>query len=434
MKKFFEQAQNLKEEIILRRRDFHKHAESGWTEFRTAAIVAKELETLGFEVLVADDVLVADEMMGVPDKATLAKCQARAIAEGADADWVNKMQGGKTAVMGVMRFDKPGKTVAIRFDMDANDVQETANVEHKPNKEGFASVHTNVMHACGHDGHTAIGLAVAKLVANNKADYAGVLKLIFQPAEEGVRGARAMVAKGIVDDVDYFLGAHLGFTATVSNSVVCMTDGFLATTKLDATFKGKSSHAGAAPQDGKNALLAAAQASISMHTISRHGDGASRINVGVLNAGTGRNILPDIGVVKLETRGATTKINDFMMSEAQRMCKAAAHLYDVSVDLEIMGGAPSCKLDGDFGEEIYQLLTDKGYFAEVIKQTSLGGSEDCAYFMQRIQELGGKATYMMIGSQIAAGHHNSQFDFDESSLASGAAVMAALAQVYTTKA
>ena len=139
---------------------------------------------------------------------------------------------------------------------------------------------------------------------------AGTIKLIFQPAEEGVRGARAMVAKGIVDDVDYMFGGHIGFKATKSDSLVCLTGGFLATTKLDASFKGESSHAGAAPERGRNALLAAAASCIALHSISRHGQGASRINVGVLQAGTGRNVLPDVGLIKMETRGANTEIND----------------------------------------------------------------------------------------------------------------------------
>lgn len=102
---------------------------------------------------------------------------------------------------------------------------------------------------------------------------AGTIKLIFQPAEEGVRGARAMVAKGIVDDVDYMFGGHIGFKATKSDSLVCLTGGFLATTKLDASFKGESSHAGAAPERGRNALLAAAHHVLRCTLFPVHGQG-----------------------------------------------------------------------------------------------------------------------------------------------------------------
>lgn len=433
MKKFFEQAKAMEQEIITRRRDLHKHAESAWTEFRTASIVAQELTKLGYEVAVGDQVLKAEEMMGVPSANVLEKCQQRAIAEGADPQWVARMTGGKTGVVGVMKFAKPGKTVAFRMDMDANDAQETDDAAHLPNQLGFQSLHAGVMHACGHDGHTAVGLALAKLIAENKADFAGTVKLIFQPAEEGVRGARAMAAAGIVDDVDYFFGMHIGFNANKDDTFICMTDNFLATSKLDATFEGVSAHAGLAPQNGKNALLAAAQACISLHTIARHGDGVTRINVGVVQAGTGRNVLPDTAKIKFETRGANTPINDFMYHEAKRMVQGAALLYDVQVTTEEMGGAPSCKLDRDFGAQIYEIIKATGQFKEVIPEVGLGASEDCTYFMDRVQAHGGKAIYMMCGSNYTAGHHNSKFDFHEKNLVNAAAGLATLAQAFVSK-
>ena len=433
MKKFFEQARGMEHDLITRRRDLHKHAESAWTEFRTASIVADELTKLGYEVFTGDQVIKADDMMGVPAPALLEKYQARAIAEGANPKWVEKMTGGKTGVMGVMKFAKPGKTIAIRVDMDANDAQETTDLSHLPNQAGFASIHEGMMHACGHDGHTAMGLGLAKIIADNKDDFAGTIKLIFQPAEEGVRGARAMVAAGIVDDVDYFFGMHIGFNANKDNTIICMTGDFLATSKLDARFKGVSAHAGVAPQDGKNALLAAAQASVSLHTISRHGKGVSRINVGVVKAGTGRNVLPDVAEIKLETRGENTEINEFMMKEALRMIQGAALLYDVEVETEEMGGAPSCNVDREFGAEIYEIMQATGEFAEVIPEVGLGASEDCTYFMDRVQSKGGKAIYMMCGASYTAGHHNSKFDFNEKSLVNGVASMATLAKVFSNK-
>ena len=433
MEKFFVQSEQMQQDIIARRRDLHKHAESAWTEFRTASIVAKELKKLGYEVLVGDEVLVAEEMMGVPSAEVLKQCQERAISEGADAELVARMSGGKTGVMGIMKFEKPGKTVAFRMDMDANDVQETDDAAHFPNKNGFASVHANVMHACGHDGHTSTGLALAKLIADNKEDFAGTIKLIFQPAEEGVRGARAMVAKGIVDDVDYFFGMHLGFNANRDNTFICMTDDFLATSKVDAKFTGLSAHAGVAPHNGKNALLAAAQACISLHTIARHGKGVTRINVGVVNAGTGRNVLPDVAEIKFETRGADTEINDFMYKEAVRMVEAAAMMYDVKVEMTEMGGAPSCRPDRDFCEEIQKVIISTGKFEKVIPEVGLGASEDCTYFMDRVQSVGGKAIYMMCGASYIAGHHNSKFDFNEKNLVNAAASLATLAQVFSNK-
>ena len=278
MQKIWQEAEALQTELVERRRDLHRHPETGWTEFRTASIVIKELQALGYEVYMGDDALVEEEMMGLPVTEVLEQAMVRAVSEGADADLVEKMRGGKTGVVGVMKFSRPGKIVAFRFDMDCNDVEECDTADHRPLENGFQSLHAKEMHACGHDGHVTIGLGLAKLISEYKEEMAGTIKLIFQPAEEGVRGARAMVAKGIVDDVDYMFGGHIGFKATKSDSLVCLTGGFLATTKLDASFKGESSHAGAAPERGRNALLAAAASCIALHSISRHGQGASRIN------------------------------------------------------------------------------------------------------------------------------------------------------------
>ncbi|HIU64158.1 MAG TPA: amidohydrolase [Candidatus Avacidaminococcus intestinavium] len=433
MENIWLKAAAMKDKMIATRRDLHKHPESAWIEFRTASIVAERLTKLGYEVLCGADVIDEATMMGVPTTEVLMQAQQRALSEGADPAWVDKMNGGKTGVVGIMHFAKPGKVVALRFDMDSNEVAETTEAEHQPCKEGFRSLHDGLMHACGHDGHVTVGLAVAELIAAHQDEMSGTIKLIFQPGEEGVRGAKAMVATGVVDDVDYFLSGHIGFNANRDGMFACMTGGFLATTKLDAYFTGQSSHAGAAPQEGRNALLAAAAASIALHSISRHGKGASRINVGVLEAGTGRNILPDRAVVKLETRGADTEINEFMMSEAKRMIKATADLYNVEVKMEEVGGAPSCALDEVMGQEIFELVKSSKQFSEVVPQVHLGASEDCSYFMQRVQEKGGQAVYMMYGSALKAGHHNSSFDFNEDCLPKSAAMLTILAKHFGEK-
>lgn len=433
MEKIWQEAEAMQGELVASRRDLHRHPESAWTEFRTAAKVASALEALGYEVLCGAEVIKEEAMMGVPGKEVLAECVERALNEGAEPKWVEKMDGGKTGVVGIMKFARPGNVVALRFDMDSNEVDESKAESHRPVAEGFNSLHQGLMHACGHDGHVTVGLAVAQLIAKHRDEMSGTIKIIFQPGEEGVRGARAMVASGIVDDVNYFLSGHIGFNANRDNMLACMTDGFLATTKLDARFKGLSSHAGAAPEEGRNALLAAAAASISLHSISRHGKGVSRINVGVLDAGTGRNILPDRAVIKLETRGGNTEINDFMVTEAKRMIKAAADLYNVEVEIEEVGGAPSCSLNEDMGEEIYEIALASNKFQEVVPKVNLGASEDCSYFMERVQQLGGKAVYMMYGSTLKAGHHNSAFDFNEDCMAKAVGVITVLAKHFGEK-
>ena len=433
MATIWQQAEELKDEMVERRRDLHRHPETGWTEFRTASMIIGELKNLGYDVKFGDDVIDEKSMMGVPSEAELADYMQRAISEGADPELVKKMAGGKTGIVATLKTDKPGKTVAFRFDMDCNDVEEERSEEHRPAKEGFASEHKKAMHACGHDGHVTIGLSAAKLLAANKARLAGTIKLIFQPAEEGVRGAFAMMNAGVVDDVDYLFGGHIGFKATTNNCLVTMTDGFLATTKLDAEFTGVSAHAGAATEQGKNALLAAAQAAISLNTIPRNSKGSSRINVGVLNAGTGRNVVPDIAAIKLETRGATTEIDEYMVTEAKRILNACAAMYDVKVKITMAGAAPACFADKELGHEVAELIEEKCHYDEVVEYVDMGGSEDCGYFMERVQQHGGRALYMMYGTKIAAGHHNSHFDFNEDCLWKAAATVTEIAVHFSNK-
>ena len=433
MATIWQQAEELKDEMVERRRDLHRHPETGWTEFRTASMIIGELKKLGYDVKFGADVIDEKSMMGVPSEAELADYMQRAINEGANPELVKKMAGGKTGIVATLKTDKPGKTVAFRFDMDCNDVEEERCDEHRPAKEGFASEHKKAMHACGHDGHVTIGLSAAKLLAANKARLAGTVKLIFQPAEEGVRGAFAMMNAGVVDDVDYLFGGHIGFKATADNCLVTMTDGFLATTKLDAEFTGVSAHAGAAPEQGKNALLAAAQAAISLNTIPRHSKGSSRINVGVLNAGTGRNVVPDIAAIKLETRGATTEIDEYMVTEAKRILNACAAMYDVKVKITMAGAAPACFADKELGHEVAELIEEKCHYDEVVEYVDMGGSEDCGYFMERVQQHGGRALYMMYGTKIAAGHHNSHFDFNEDCLWKAAATITEIAVHFSNK-
>ena len=426
-------AQALKEKTIVRRRDFHKHAEAAWTEFRTASIVAKTLQGLGFRALVGEEVVEGSAMMGVPAPAELDRQVERALAQGGDKGWVEQMRGGKTGVVGLMEFAKPGPTVALRVDMDANDLVESDDPKHRPAREGFASVNKGAMHACGHDGHTAMGLGVAEVLAGLKDQLAGTIKLIFQPAEEGVHGAKAMMARGVVDDVKYIVGVHLGVNLKKTGQVACRTEGFLATTKFDAVFTGVPAHAGGAPETGRNALLAAATATLSLHAISRHSQGASRVNVGVIQGGTGRNVIPANAIIKVETRGATTAINEYVYGEAVRIVEAAAAMQGVKIALQLMGGAAGCDNDPALVARIRQVAERQRLFTEILPAGNIGGSEDCTYFMERVQKNGGQAAFVMIGTELAAGHHNCFFDFNEDALVPGIALLAGVAADLLTR-
>lgn len=416
-------ADTMQPNLVKMRRDIHRHPEPGWTEFRTASLVADKLTALGYTVKTGEAAIKKSAMMGVPTDDVLKAAQERALKQGAKKEWVEKMTGGLTGIVATMQFSAEGPVVGIRFDMDSNDICENQSDKHRPYKEGFSSINANAMHACGHDGHTTVGLAIAEILVNLKDKLQGTIKLIFQPAEEGVRGARAMVENGDVDDVDYMLGAHFGFKMKKTGSIACNVKGFLATSKYDAHFKGVPAHAGAAPELGKNALLAAACATLNLHAIARHSAGASRINVGTLEAGSGRNIIGDKALIKMETRGATSAINEYMEKESSRIINAAAQMYDVECSIEKVGGAAGANNTPALAHYIHEQADALQIFDNIVDDCDFGASEDFSYFMERVQENGGQGAYIMVGADLAAGHHDSNFDFDEKALGNSLKVL-----------
>ena len=330
----------LAPKLVAWRRDLHRHPESGWTEFRTASLVIKHLQGLGYTITMGKDAIRAECMMGVPSAADLARHQERAIAQGADPELVRRMDGGLTGFWADLDCG-PGPLLCLRFDLDSNDANESTDPAHRPVQEGFASINPGAMHACGHDGHVAVGLGMAELLARCKDSLHGRIRLLFQPAEEGVRGAGPMAEAGAVNGVDYILGLHIGFQANKPGVLICGTKNFLATTKADVTFNGVSAHAAAAPEEGKNALLAACAATLNLHAISRSGKGDTRITVGKLIGGEGRNVIPPKAKIFLETRGVSSDLDDYMRTEACRIIKAAAEMWGCTYDMEIVGGTKS---------------------------------------------------------------------------------------------
>lgn len=416
-------AQAMQADLVRVRRDVHRHAEVGWTEFRTAAMIAQKLSQLGYQLKLGEAAVKKTEMLGVPSAAELSFHQERAINQGADPNFVKAMDGGLTGIVAELDSGIPGPVIALRFDIDANDITESNHAEHRPAKEGFASVNPGATHACGHDGHVAMGLGTASLLADLKGQWKGKIRLIFEPGEEGSRGARAMAAAGAVEGVDHILGAHIGFQAKKTGQLICSTGKFLATTKLDVTYIGKPAHAGAAPQEGKNALLAAASAALNLHAISRHSKGATRITVGSLVAGEGRNVIPAHAVFKMETRGETSEIDEFMANETYRIIKGTALTYGVEYQIEHVGGTKSGESSPATRDVLKKVATEMGAFAEIIDYVDFGATEDFSHLMTMVQEQGGLGTYFMLGSNLAAGHHSDRFDFDESILATGVELM-----------
>jgi aminobenzoyl-glutamate utilization protein A len=400
---------------ILRRRDFHKYPELAWLEYRTASLVARHLRDCGFDLKLGQEVLRADARSGLPDQVELQHAYHKALEEGGDPEFLPLFKDGFTAVVGVLTGAQPGPTIAIRVDMDALPVPEAEVPGHAPHREGFRSCRNGVMHACGHDVHTAVGLGLAEVLAASREQLRGTVKLIFQPGEEGGRGAEPMVAAGVVDDVDCFIAMHIGL-GLPSSTLYPVVEGWLASAKFDAHFQGQAAHAAFRPDEGKNALLAAAQAALGLHSISRHHAGSSRVNAGVLRAGTGRNVIADTALLQAEVRGANHEVQQFMENRSQEVIRGAAQLHGVDVEIKMVGRTTTAACDLPLAKHIAQAASRTEGLRVDLSPIIVGASEDATFFMRRVQERGGQATYVGFGTELAGGHHTPSFDIDEADI------------------
>ena len=407
------------DELISTRRHLHTMPEEGWSEFTTTAYIVEKLRKLGYEVLMGKKVINPDNCLGRSQKVVEAGL-AYARKNGVSEELLKEMDG-LTGCVGVMDTGRPGPTLAIRFDIDCVPVTESTDADHIPAKEGFCSTRPGLMHACGHDAHTSTGLAVAHWFADHKDEMKGKLKILFQPAEEGVRGAAGMAASGIVDDADYFLGAHIAMMCKTGELSV-KPYGFLCTTKLDVTYTGRPAHAGVEPNAGRNAMAAACNAFVQLLGIARHGSGMTRINVGQLITGEGRNVIPSHALMKMEVRGETGDINQYMYDAAVAIIKGCAISQGCEYKIEKMGEAVDLTND----EELVDVLTKAGEAVEGMTvrkdPMNFGGSEDATILARRVQAHGGKAALFVIGANRPSGHHTSKFDIDEKALDQGLAV------------
>lgn len=410
------------QQLIQWRREFHRFPETGWTEFWTTARIADYLEQMGFEILLGEQIIHRDFVRG-RNQAQVEKGLANAIAYSATQKWLDRM-GGYTGCVAVLDTGRAGKTIALRFDIDCVNVAETLDPKHIPNQLDFRSLNEGFMHACGHDGHITIGLGTALWLSQNKDKLKGKVKIVFQPAEEGVRGAAAIAASGVIDDVDYFASSHISFCAD-SGTVVSNPRNFLSTTKIDIRYQGKPAHAGAAPHLGRNALLAAAHAVTQLHGISRHGEGMTRINVGVLKAGEGRNVIPTKAEIQLEVRGENKAINQYMMDQVMQIAQGVAIGFDVSYETEIMGEAVDMNNDAELVSLVEEIALQQPQIHHINADYAFNASEDATILGRRVQEKGGKAIYFILGADRTAGHHEAEFDFDENQLLTGV-------NIYTT--
>lgn len=410
---------SIEKELINLRRKFHSHPETGWLEFYTTAEIITYLKELGYDIKYKEDILNKEYRQGLPNKEEFENAYKRALDWGTDPQILDEIKGGLTGAAAVLDTDKEGPITAFRFDIDAIGSKESNADSHRPAKENFRSINPQAVHSCGHDGHIAIGLGLAKLLKDLSTQdrLKGKIILIFQPAEEGVRGGKAVAESNLLDNVDYFLSGHIGMNADDSNSIICGITGSLFTKKFDINITGKPSHAGGAPEKGKNALLAANNLISSLYSLNQHGAGMSRINVGKLEAGTYRNLIPAHAYLQMEIRGQNKEVINYLDNKVKNTLKGIENIYDVSSKLELVGEAISMESDPELINLVKEFAQKIEEIETIIDKRSLQGSEDASFLMDKVQKQGGKACYINFGTELAAGHHQDNFDFDEGVLA-----------------
>jgi amidohydrolase len=379
---------NLTKEMIALRRDFHKHPELGFTEKRTAGIIARYLENLGLEV-----------------------------HEGI----------GTTGVVGLLAGAKPGKTLMLRSDMDALPIHEKNEVDYK-------SVNTGVMHACGHDGHMAILLTTAKVLSRMRDSLSGRIKFVFQPAEESLGGARAMIADGVLDDpkVDAAFGLHLismlplGYIGWKYGPIMASMDSFTI------TIKGKGGHS-AMPEGGVDAILISSQVISTLQSLVTKDISPLSpvvIHVGTIKGGDAPNVIADEVVLEGTVRTLDMNVQKLVPERMKRILAGNTLSMGGSYELDYKSGYPTTVNNPEMTDLVRNaagLVVEEDH---VIGVPPTMASEDMSFYLQKVP---GSYFYVGAGNSekgFVHPHHNSLFDFDEQALEIGAKTLVHLAVSY----
>ena len=372
--------EKLAAELIALRRKLHEHPELAFEEHETAKAVAGFLEKLG-----------------IPFRKAV----------------------GKTGIVALIDGGKPGPTVGIRADMDALPINEQTGLP-------FASKVPGKMHACGHDVHTVIALGVAATLAGMKSELRGRVKLIFQPAEETLSGAQAMIADGALEDpkMDVVLGYH-NWPAVEAGKVGYNTEAVMSSADaFDITLKGREGH-GAHPHMGIDALAAGAYLVAQLQTIvSREVKPLSPavLTVGEFHAGTARNVIAGAaqlkGIVRTMEAGVSAQIEAAM----RRMLEGIQASMRVEYTLDWKRVAPALRNHKPTLERVLRAAREALGAENVVELPEASmGSEDFAWFAERVP-----AAHLRIGSKIAGldtAIHRANYDCNEAAIPLGVRVM-----------
>jgi len=399
------------------RREFHKYAENSWHEIRTSARVAEILEEMGYSCLMGLDAVDYDTIgFELVDEEGRKADMERAVEQGANPEYVERT-GGFPGVVAIFDTGKEGPVTGFRFDIDALPYEEPKKPGFRPFDEGYISVNDGSVHACGHDGHTAIGLGIAEALLTKKDEFKGKIVLAFQPAEESYHGAQSIVNRGHFDEVTNFISLHLALSGDnvplPSNTVACGCKDFLSCRQLTVHFHGRSAHPCGAAQEGKNALLAACTATLNLHAIPKHESGLTTVNVGQLSGGVAANTIAPNAELMVEFRGENRDITDYLEKRVFAILDGAAAMHDVTYTFEDYNYAPATKSDDTMMEVIQRAAKKVPWFQKIYFEGNVGGSDDATAMLIKAQDNGGIGTYIGIGTDTTQPLHNEEFDFDE---------------------
>ena len=372
------EALKIKRNIIENRRHFHKHPELSFQEYKTSKKIAKKLKSYGLEVI--ENV-------------------------------------GKTGVIGVLKGNKKGKTIALRADMDALPIKETSSVEYKSINEG-------VMHACGHDGHMAILLGSAKILSKMKDKIKGNVKFIFQPAEEGLGGARFMIKDGALKNVDEIYGLHLWNYQKFGTIGVQEGPIMAASDKFTIKILGKGGH-GAAPQGTIDATIVSSHVIQALQTIiSRNTNPleSAVITIGQINGGYNFNIIADEVILKGTARAFKEKNRLLIKTRIKEILSGIEKAYKAKIKLDYEDGYPpviNSKTQTEKLKNAVKEIIPKGIITPYLTM----GGEDFSYYLKEKP-----GCFFFLGSdpnqatKTHTPHHCSHFDINEDSLILGSSI------------
>ncbi|HEY88722.1 MAG TPA: amidohydrolase [Thermoflexia bacterium] len=374
-----EQAQELYEQLVVWRRDFHRHPELGLQEKRTARIVAARLRELGYQV-----------QTGI----------------------------ARTGVVGVLE-NGAGPVIMARVDMDALPIQELTEAP-------YASASPGVMHACGHDAHLAIGLGVATLMVQHQDAWSGTFKLVFQPGEEGMNGAAIMVREGVLENPrpERVLVLHVWNDQPVGTVSATPGPVMSSAETWEAQILGKGGHA-AMPEQTVDPVVTGALIVNALQTIVSRNVGpleTAVVTVGKLESGDTFNVIPERAVLKGTVRTYEPEVREIVIRRLQEIIEGMAAMMGATAEFKMHALTPAVCNDEAVTAEvqaaIQELLGADGLKIGVRTM----GSEDASFYLREIP-----GCYFFVGSMPVDGkpipHHNPYFDIDEQVLPIGVGVM-----------